>query len=392
MKKLMLRDAAIPPGFSGKSNLPFFNFSTSINRCYAAFNFVADDSSEKRIPHGVPLEKFPTETALRHYSLSLSSQEVPVVQNHSAEDEDDFTELGLPVPEDGDAGSNLVTKMHKASLKVETSRQPVDTDLQWVRQLLSKMNFPQRENPSMKVSPKEDYHPLGSFFKLQKWFSEKGPNYKTPSFITIEEIPSSITLSELKEAVSFYGEISSASMRIAQNGSNSCDIEFENLDSMERALVGRHVTVRNCHLPIRSRSAPKVVTVRISNISVETAEPTIHSVCKGCGSVEGLLRTKEGAIEVLFSVKDSSVAQTILNKLNDVSINGCRWSAQLLSKTTPNSITNVADAQHGVGSQIINLIGGFRKQLEMKRIYLEDFEKLHQAVVHIRECPTDGHL
>lgn len=78
-------------------------------------------------------------------------------------------------------------------------------------------------------------------------------------------------------------------------------------------------------------------------------------------------------------------------RLNDVRVDDCQWSAQLLPKVTTNSMTNGSDAKAGVGSQISNLIGGLKEQLQMKRIYLEDLENLHHAILHLKECSSTGH-
>lgn len=79
--------------------------------------------------------------------------------------------------------------------------------------------------------------------------------------------------------------------------------------------MAQRVTVRNFHLEIRSlQHAPEICTVRISNISMDTAEPTIHSICMSCGPVKGLWRMKEGYVDILFSIKDHFAMQTILKK------------------------------------------------------------------------------
>ena len=78
--------------------------------------------------------------------------------------------------------------------------------------------------------------------------------------------------------------------------------------------MAQQVTVGNFYLEIHSLHAPEIYTVRISNISMDTAEPTIHSVCMSCGSVEGLWRMKEGYVDVLFSIKDHFAIQTVLKK------------------------------------------------------------------------------
>lgn len=94
------------------------------------------------------------------------------------------------------------------------------------------------------------------------------------------------------------------------------------MESKERALAAERIAVKNCHLPVQGVQSPKIrdvqspenIAVRITNISIETTDPAIHAMCMSCGHVSGLARTKEGAVDVMFSVKDSSAAQTIVKR------------------------------------------------------------------------------
>lgn len=52
-------------------------------------------------------------------------------------------------------------------------------------------------------------------------------NFRASSSITIKNVPSIITLLELKEALSIFGEVSKASKRSVADGLDCCDIEFK---------------------------------------------------------------------------------------------------------------------------------------------------------------------
>nr|XP_010914539.1 uncharacterized protein LOC105039917 [Elaeis guineensis] len=186
--------------------------------------------------------------------------------------------------------------------------------------------------------------------------------------------------------------------------SESDDLSFgltkqmhESVESKERALGAERITVKNCHLPVRGvrslkiqgAQSPENVAVRITNIRIEITEPAIHSICMSCGHVLGLARTEEGAVDVMFRVKDSSTAQTIVKRLNDVCLDHCQWSAQLLPEFGQNLRSKLSDSQWSTGSQISNFIGASQKHLRMKQIYLEDLEELHHAILHLRDKPVD---
>ncbi|KAJ8623328.1 hypothetical protein MRB53_031857 [Persea americana] len=379
------------------------HWNASLIRCYAAFNFVDDSSSEKRITDRGSVEKFPFEPSSGQQSPALSGHEVQVLQNlecsepnySEKDDDDDFAELGLPL-----------VKMKKSSVHGEQSQKLMVNETEKdsippsVSSLLGKLRS------STKIPPKQNIHHPGLHFNLEdrngvsrtkggsemrKKITSNIPSHKGSNCVIIEKVPLSITVSQLREAMSIHGEVSSAFMSRGHNGSQSCRIEFKTVESSERALVAQQVTVGNFYLEIHSLHAPEIYTVRISNISMDTAEPTIHSVCMSCGSVEGLWRMKEGYVDVLFSIKDHFAIQTVLKKLNDVRIHDCQWSPQLLPKNTRNSVINSSDAKQGVGSQISNLIRGLKEQLQMKRIHLEDLENLHHAIIHLKECPSASH-
>lgn len=89
--------------------------------------------------------------------------------------------------------------------------------------------------------------------------------------------------------------------------------------------MARRVTIRNYHMEIRNLHVQEsllskkihdreIFTLRISNISMNTAAPTIHSICTSCGPIEGLWKMKEGYVDVSFSSKDILAVQSVLKK------------------------------------------------------------------------------
>ena len=89
---------------------------------------------------------------------------------------------------------------------------------------------------------------------------------------------------------------------------------FESVESIRTALSVGKITVKNFNLPICPLHLSETVTIRISNINSETADSAIHSTCTLCGPLEGLVRTKEDAVDALFSVKGEADTKSILNK------------------------------------------------------------------------------
>ncbi|CAL5433429.1 unnamed protein product [Camellia sinensis] len=226
------------------------------------------------------------------------------------------------------------------------------------------------------------------------------------SSITIEDVPSIVKLSQLIGAISIFGEISRASMRTLPNGLHCCDVEFQ---SRRRAVSAGGITVKSFHLPIHPPHPLETVTIRIKNISNETADAAIHSICMSFGSLEGLARTEEDAVDALYSVKDNLDLQSILknctplgvivsspgyigSRLNATFTGDRRWSASLLSRDcTPAAMSNNEDSKHKLGLQISSHLKKLKRSLSMKKIDVEDLESLHLAILHLEETP-DIHL
>ncbi|KAL7226910.1 hypothetical protein ACSBR1_021891 [Camellia fascicularis] len=212
------------------------------------------------------------------------------------------------------------------------------------------------------------------------------------SSITIEDVPSIVKLSQLIGAISIFGEISRASMRTLPNGLHCCDVEFQSVESKRRAVSAGGITVKSFHLPIHPPHPLETVIIRIKNISNETADAAIHSICMSFGSLEGLARTEEDAVDALYSVKDNLDLQSILKKLNATFTGDRRWSASLLSRDcTPVAMSNNEDSKHKLGLQISSHLKKLKRSLSMKKIDVEDLESLHLAILHLEETP-DIHL
>lgn len=71
----------------------------------------------------------------------------------------------------------------------------------------------------------------------------------------------------------------------------------------------------NCFDPtIHPLGDKGAVNIRITNINLETTDSAIHSMCTSYGSLEGLVRTKEDAVDAFFRIKDNADIDSILAK------------------------------------------------------------------------------
>eukprot|EP01018_Ginkgo_biloba_P028373 Gb_12746 [translate_table: standard] len=207
--------------------------------------------------------------------------------------------------------------------------------------------------------------------------------------VSVEYVPPGISLFHVREAISIYGEIVGSFFKTGENGMTTCHIEFKSVEAKERALAARWIYVNGKQLSICRVDFPVTTIVRITNLSPETNANTVHSICMSYGNVESLQMTKDGAMDVCFSVSESPNMPKILGKLNEVTLNDRRWIAQPAPRL-PKDLAKRLEGQKWVGLQLSNHIGNIKRQLQMKRIYLEDMEELHNAVMHMKESPNSG--
>ncbi|KAA8549104.1 hypothetical protein F0562_000788 [Nyssa sinensis] len=225
--------------------------------------------------------------------------------------------------------------------------------------------------------------------QLIEAISKSACNFKHSRSITIENIPSAVDLSQLIEAISVFGKISSASIRTVPNERDCCDVSFENVESSRRAVSVGVIRVGSFLLLIHPVHVPETVTIRIKNINSETTDPAIHSMCTSIGLLGGLARAKEDVVDAIYRVNDDLDSRSILKKLNETVVDDCQWSAHVLPKeTTPVAKTNNGDARCKLGLQINSHLAELKKEIYMKKIYCEDLEDLHQAIVHLEDHPA----
>ncbi|XP_062143656.1 uncharacterized protein LOC133851319 isoform X2 [Alnus glutinosa] len=304
----------------------------------------------------------------------------------SADEDDDFSELGVPVAQGVGTHLKLKTEKPDPFWKNEPGRRSS-----------SGMSLPAEGRPRSKdvssklanSSPAPTLKPDNQVNISSTPTIINASNFKSSSSVSVENVPSTISLSQLKKELSVFGEISKASMTSEPNEFDCCYVQFESVESRKKAISIGEITVRNFILPIRPLCPRKTVTIRISNIGSETADSAIHSVCMSFGSLAGLVRTKEGLVDALFSVKDNSKAQKILKKLNHTSMDDCKWTACLHSRDfSPEVTTNKDYTQCNLGLQIISHLDDLETELSMKKVYAEDLKILHHALMHLEAHPA----
>ncbi|XP_024450377.1 uncharacterized protein LOC7460442 isoform X7 [Populus trichocarpa] len=394
MMKSRFRATLLPLFTAGEYGLnPLTKSSTLLDRCFAARPFA---------------------------SFQLERIESLTRSTHScAGEEDDFSELGLPVEQSVGTFPMLMTekpetfKQRSISTKKPSSLPP--ESIEKLTGTASKQNncaSKQNSVSTKKASslPSESIRNLVNTFSKQnncastphlkpenntdascsKLAKKNASNFKSSTSVTIENVPSLLHLRRLKEAVSTYGKISNASMRAVPNGLDCCDIEFESVESRNRAVSVGRITLENFNLPILPLHVLHIVSLRISNVSSETDDSLIRSLCMSCGPLEGMVRDKD-IVDASFSIRGKSDTEKIQKRLNQTIVDACKWSACLQTVMPTAVVTNNDNnAELHLGLEVSGKIHELKSQISLTQVLAEDLEYLYHALLHLQSHPSTG--
>lgn len=386
--------ATLLPLFTGEYGLnPLTKSSTLLDRCFAARPFA---------------------------SFQLERIESLTRSTHScAGEEDDFSELGLPVEQSVGTFPMLMTEKPETFKRSISTKKPSSLPPESIEKLTgtaSKQNNcaskKQNSVSTKKASslPSESIRNLVNTFSKQnncastphlkpenntdascsKLAKKNASNFKSSTSVTIENVPSLLHLRRLKEAVSTYGKISNASMRAVPNGLDCCDIEFESVESRNRAVSVGRITLENFNLPILPLHVLHIVSLRISNVSSETDDSLIRSLCMSCGPLEGMVRDKD-TVDASFSIRGKSDTEKIQKRLNQTIVDACKWSACLQTVMPTAVVTNNDNnAELHLGLEVSGKIHELKSQISLTQVLAEDLEYLYHALLHLPSHPSTG--
>lgn len=394
MMKSRFRATLLPLFTAGEYGLnPLTKSSTLLDRCFAARPFA---------------------------SFQLERIEGLTRSTHScADEEDDFSELGLPVERSVGTFPMLMTEKpetFKRSISTKKASSLPPESIEKLTGTASKHNNCASKKQKSVSTKKASSLPSESIRKLVNTLSKQNncastphlkpenitdsscsnlakknaSNFKSSTSVTIENVPSLIHLCRLKEAVSTFGKISNASMRAVPNGLDCCDIEFESVESRNRAVSVGRITLENFNLPILPLHVLHLVSIRISNVSSETDDSLIRSLCMSCGPLEGMVRDKD-IVDTSFSIRDKSDTEKIQKRLNQTIVDACKWSACLQTVMPTSPVTNNEnDAELHLGLEVSGKIHELKSQISLTQVLAEDLEYLYHALLHLQSHPSTG--
>ncbi|XP_009797374.1 uncharacterized protein [Nicotiana sylvestris] len=301
------------------------------------------------------------------------------------DDDDDFSELGSPV-ERAIGQLKLATEKpdpfvkHDNGRKVSSSKSSRSESKQSRKGRI--LNLDKPHQTSCEFGNGDDAS--GSIYTTSDAARMNGRRS-----ISVGNVPSTISLSQLVEAVSVFGKVCTTSVRDLPDGLNCWDIQFESLESCNRAIRAGALTLGETRLQIRPLRASIIVTIRIKGISGVASIGEIYSICK-VGTTEGLAWVSKDSVDALFTVETDTESQSILKKLNGTTVGGHRLSASLLPcNSSFGSMSESEDARCKMGLQISSYLTVLKLQLEEKKVHLEDLQMLHEGIMHLEDLPSN---
>lgn len=76
-----------------------------------------------------------------------------------------------------------------------------------------------------------------------------------------------------------------------------------------------------------------------------------------------------------------------LVRLNEKIVDGCKWSAHLLANLPSNEVMFKNELPQ-LGLQFSNRLSELKQEFYMKKVYAEDLEYMHLAIMHLEEHHT----
>jgi hypothetical protein len=208
-------------------------------------------------------------------------------------------------------------------------------------------------------------------------------NLKIPSYVRIENLPATINLSHLMDAISKYGNASSASMKTLPNGVICCYVKFEDKESWRTLISAGSIAVGKDKLSVSALCEKNSVMFKIKSIRKDTETDEIQSVCNSFGKLEYLDRVTKNVAYAIFTLMNESEIQSLLAKLNNVSFEGCLWIAEV--EVADYSKDDDVHEYNEMKSKISNALHEVRNEALLKLIDAEDLVNLHSSIMSIED-------
>lgn len=215
---------------------------------------------------------------------------------------------------------------------------------------------------------------VGSFLGPLK-SKGKGTGYS----IAVEGVPLHIPLTVVKRALSQYGEIALSSKKRVGQGDYTAHVEFKGDDARKRALSAKMVQLSGMQYAILRVDPVKTSVVRVSNVGAKMSAEQIQASCEQIGRVDKIVTRCDGVVDVYFHSTELENMPRIMNRLNEVNVEGQIWQAQPSSCIDPSSflyLMRTRDGQEWVQQESERMLGRVEGALRHLVVDVEDLQNV----------------
>ncbi|XP_024378442.1 uncharacterized protein [Physcomitrium patens] len=201
---------------------------------------------------------------------------------------------------------------------------------------------------------------------------------RTGYSVAVEDVPLHIPLTEVKEALSKYGEIAHSS-RKEGHGGYIANVEFKGEDARKKALSAKSVQLNGMHYSILRVDPIKTSVVRLNNAGFVDNTEQIQATCELHGRVDKVISRCDGIVDVYFHPSELENMPRILSRLNEVKVEGQVWQAQPSSCMDPSSYLSLMRTRGGqewLQQESERMLGRIESALKHLVVEVEDLQRV----------------
>eukprot|EP00249_Psilotum_nudum_P014085 c24657_g1_i1 orf=295-2484(-) len=148
-----------------------------------------------------------------------------------------------------------------------------------------------------------------------------------PFGVFLQNVPDKINISEVRAAMSLYGEVNAVHRRPGAGATTGYLVEFKTHVSQLLLLANNWIVLRNHPYQVVYAGNPMTTIVRLSNVPSDVTTNTIRTICYAEGPVVNVEQRKGNIMDVHFGSKVLPYMRKLVARLNTVTIKDARLCA-----------------------------------------------------------------
>ncbi|KAH8956198.1 hypothetical protein BDL97_07G028000 [Sphagnum fallax] len=202
---------------------------------------------------------------------------------------------------------------------------------------------------------------------------------RSRNLVSVQGLPLHIPLLEVEKALSVYGEVIRSEIKHEESRACCAHMEFQTEYARENALRANAVHLRGVQYPIMRVDPFMTSVVRLTNIGLRPEEHKIAATCELFGQVEKVVARSDTMVDVYFQTSEIKKMPRILNRLNEVNMEGIRWQAEPAPRLSPDSLPTLLSSNYGqewLQHQSERLLQKVENTIKQLTVDVEDLQEL----------------